>query len=88
MRSDRNRRCAGAKLAAEGRWVSRRSLVRGGLALGAGLERTALAVLQEKGIQIVPMERASSFSETLESVYREAAGRIGADLVERAHNLS
>jgi hypothetical protein len=34
------------------------------------------------------MERASSFSDTLESVCREAAGRIGADFVERAHNLS
>jgi TRAP-type transport system periplasmic protein len=51
-------------------------------------EKTALAVLQEKGIQIMLMEDSLSFSDKLELVYREAAGRIGADLVGQARSFS
>ncbi len=51
-------------------------------------EKTALAVLQEKGIQILPLEDSKSFSEKLEPVYREAADRIGPALVEAARSFS
>jgi TRAP-type transport system periplasmic protein len=51
-------------------------------------ERTALAFLQGKGIQIFPLENAKPFSDMLEAVYKEAAGRIGADLIEQARKFS
>jgi len=51
-------------------------------------EKSALTFLQEKGIQVAPMESSRSFSDKLDSVYREAAGRIGADLVEQARSFS
>jgi TRAP-type C4-dicarboxylate transport system substrate-binding protein len=50
--------------------------------------KTAIAFLQEKGIQVIPLENPKAFSDKLELVYKEAAERIGADLVEQVRNLS
>ena len=51
-------------------------------------EKTAIAFLQEKGIQVIPLENPKAFSDKLELVYKEAADRIGADLIEQVRNLS
>jgi TRAP-type transport system periplasmic protein len=51
-------------------------------------EKTAIAFLQEKGIQVIPLENPKAFSGKLELVYKEAADRIGADLIEQVRNLS
>jgi TRAP-type transport system periplasmic protein len=51
-------------------------------------ERAALAFLQDKGIQIFRMENPEAFSAKMESVYKDAAGRIGADLVAQARDSS
>jgi TRAP-type C4-dicarboxylate transport system substrate-binding protein len=51
-------------------------------------EKTAIAFLQEKGIQVVAMESPKAFSDKLELVYKEAADRIGADLIEQVRKLS
>jgi tripartite ATP-independent transporter DctP family solute receptor len=51
-------------------------------------ERAALAFLQDKGVQIFRMENPKAFSAKMESVYKDAAERIGADLVEQARNSS
>jgi tripartite ATP-independent transporter DctP family solute receptor len=51
-------------------------------------EKTAVAFLQEKGIQVLPLDNSAAFSDRLEGVYKEAAGRIGADLVEQARTFS
>jgi tripartite ATP-independent transporter DctP family solute receptor len=51
-------------------------------------EKAALAFLQDKGIQIFKMEDPKAFSAKMDSVYKDAAERIGADLVEQARNSS
>jgi tripartite ATP-independent transporter DctP family solute receptor len=51
-------------------------------------EKAALAFLQDKGIQIFRMEDPKAFSAKMDAVYKDAAGRIGADLVEQARNSS
>jgi tripartite ATP-independent transporter DctP family solute receptor len=51
-------------------------------------EKAALAFLQDKGLQIFSMENPKSFSAKMDSVYKDAAERIGADLVEQARNSS
>jgi TRAP-type transport system periplasmic protein len=51
-------------------------------------EKTAIAFLQEKGIQVVAMENPKAFADKLELVYKEAADRIGADLIEQVRKLS
>ncbi len=51
-------------------------------------EKAAIALLQEKGIQIIPMENPKAFSAKMDSVYKEAAERIGADLVTQARDFS
>jgi tripartite ATP-independent transporter DctP family solute receptor len=51
-------------------------------------EKAALAFLQDKGIQIFRMEDPNAFSAKMDAVYKDAAGRIGADLVEQARNSS
>jgi TRAP-type transport system periplasmic protein len=51
-------------------------------------EKTAIAFLQEKGIQVFSMENPKAFSDKLEFVYKEAADRIGADLIEQVRKLS
>jgi tripartite ATP-independent transporter DctP family solute receptor len=51
-------------------------------------EKSAIAFLQEKGIQVVAMENPKAFSDKLELVYKEATDRIGADLIEQVRKLS
>jgi tripartite ATP-independent transporter DctP family solute receptor len=51
-------------------------------------EKTAIAFLQEKGIQIFEMEDPKAFSAKMEAVYKEAADRIGADILAQARNFS
>jgi tripartite ATP-independent transporter DctP family solute receptor len=51
-------------------------------------EKTAIAFLQEKGIQVISMENPKTFSDKLELVYKEAADRIGADLIDQVRKLS
>ena len=51
-------------------------------------EKAALAFLQDKGIQVFAMENPKAFSDKMASVYKDAADRIGADLIERARNFS
>ncbi len=47
-------------------------------------EKTELVFLQEKGIQVFQAENRKAFSDRMEVVYRDAADRIGAHLVEQA----
>jgi TRAP-type transport system periplasmic protein len=51
-------------------------------------EKTAIAFLQEKGIRIIPLENPKTFSDKLDLVYKEAADRIGADLIDQVRKLS
>jgi TRAP-type transport system periplasmic protein len=51
-------------------------------------EKAALAFLQDKGIQVFAMENSKAFSAKMESVYKEAADRIGADMIEQARHFS
>jgi len=51
-------------------------------------EKTAIAFLQDKGIQVFQMENPKAFSSKLELVYKEAADRIGADLIEQVRKFS
>jgi tripartite ATP-independent transporter DctP family solute receptor len=51
-------------------------------------EKAALAFLQGKGIEVSAMQDPKAFSSKMESVYKDAAERIGADLVEQARNSS
>jgi TRAP-type C4-dicarboxylate transport system substrate-binding protein len=47
-------------------------------------EKANLDLLQEKGLQIFMVEDRKAFADRMEPVYKEASGRIGADLLERA----
>ena len=51
-------------------------------------EKAAIALLQEKGVQVFQMENPKAFSGKMDSVYKDAAERIGADLVAQARNFS
>jgi TRAP-type transport system periplasmic protein len=51
-------------------------------------EKTALAFLQEKGIQVFLVENRKAFADKMEAVYKEAADRIGVDLVEQARKFA
>jgi tripartite ATP-independent transporter DctP family solute receptor len=51
-------------------------------------EKTELAFLQEKGIQVFLMENAKDFSDKMEVVYKGAAERMGADLIEQARKFA
>ena len=51
-------------------------------------EKADLDVLQEKGVQIIPIEDRKAFSDKMEVVYNEAADRIGAELIEQAREFS
>ncbi len=51
-------------------------------------EKAAIAFLQEKGIQIFEMEDPKAFSAKMEAVYKEAADRVGADILAQARNFS
>jgi TRAP-type transport system periplasmic protein len=51
-------------------------------------ERDALGVLREKGMEIVQIENLPAFREKVEIVYKQAAERIGADLIAEARKLA
>jgi TRAP-type transport system periplasmic protein len=51
-------------------------------------EKAALGFLQAKGLQIFKVEDPKAFSAKMDPVYKDAAERIGADLVEQARNSS
>jgi tripartite ATP-independent transporter DctP family solute receptor len=51
-------------------------------------EKAALAFLQEKGLQVFKMENPKAFAEKMEAVYKDAADRIGAELIEQARSFS
>jgi tripartite ATP-independent transporter DctP family solute receptor len=51
-------------------------------------EKTNLAFVQERGIQVFQMENPKAFSDRMEVVYRDAAERIGADIVEQARKFA
>jgi TRAP-type C4-dicarboxylate transport system substrate-binding protein len=44
--------------------------------------------LQEKGVQVFPMENPKAFSAKMDSVYKDAADRIGADLIAQARSFA
>ncbi len=47
-----------------------------------------IAALQEKGLQVIPLENRQAFSNKMEAVYKEAAEWIGADLIEQARKFA
>lgn len=52
-------------------------------------EKDTIAFLRQKGgMQIIDMENPEAFSNKLDSVYKEASARIGADLVNAARGFS
>jgi tripartite ATP-independent transporter DctP family solute receptor len=51
-------------------------------------EKAAIALLQEKGVQVFPMENPKAFSAKVDSVYKDAADRIGADLIAQARSFA
>jgi TRAP-type transport system periplasmic protein len=51
-------------------------------------EKAAMGFLQDKGVQIIAMENPKAFSAKMDSVYKDAADRIGADMIEQARNFS
>jgi tripartite ATP-independent transporter DctP family solute receptor len=51
-------------------------------------EKAAIALLQEKGVQVFPMENPKAFSAKMDLVYKDAADRIGADLIAQARNFA
>jgi tripartite ATP-independent transporter DctP family solute receptor len=51
-------------------------------------EKAAIALLQEKGVQVFPMENPKAFSAKMDSVYKDAADRIGPDLIAQARSFA
>jgi len=51
-------------------------------------EKTELAFLQEKGIQVFQTENRKAFSDKMEVVYKDAADRIGAHLIAQARTFA
>jgi tripartite ATP-independent transporter DctP family solute receptor len=51
-------------------------------------QKTNLAFLQEKGMQVFPMENPKAFSDKMDAIYKDAADRIGAELVEQARKFA
>jgi TRAP-type transport system periplasmic protein len=51
-------------------------------------QKSNLAFLEEKGIQISSMEDPKAFSDKMDAIYKEAARRIGSDIVEQARSLA
>jgi len=52
-------------------------------------EKDTINFLTKKGgMQVIPMENPKAFSSKLDSVYKEASARIGADLVNQARSFS
>jgi TRAP-type C4-dicarboxylate transport system substrate-binding protein len=51
-------------------------------------EKAALAFLRDKGLQVFQMEDPKAFAAKMDSVYKDAAERIGADLIDQARNFA
>lgn len=51
-------------------------------------QKSNLAFLAEKGIQIFPMQDPKAFSDKMDAIYKEAAQRIGSDIVDQARSLA
>jgi TRAP-type transport system periplasmic protein len=51
-------------------------------------EKAALAFLQDKGLQVFQMENPKAFAAKMDTVYKDAAERIGADMINQARNFS
>ncbi len=51
-------------------------------------EEDSLGFLQEKGIELVSLENRAAFRDKVEVVYKDAADRIGADLIAEARKLA
>jgi TRAP-type transport system periplasmic protein len=51
-------------------------------------ELKARGFMQEKGLQVFEMENPKAFSDKMEAVYKDAAERIGADLIEQVRAFS
>jgi tripartite ATP-independent transporter DctP family solute receptor len=51
-------------------------------------ELKARGFMQEKGLQVFEMENPKAFSDKMDAVYKEAAERIGADLIEQVRAFS
>jgi tripartite ATP-independent transporter DctP family solute receptor len=50
--------------------------------------KAAVALLQEKGLQVFQMEDPKAFASKMEGVYKEAADSIGADIIEQARRFA
>jgi TRAP-type C4-dicarboxylate transport system substrate-binding protein len=51
-------------------------------------EKSNFAFIHEKGIQVFAMENPKAFSDKMQVVYRDAADRIGAEIVEQARQFA
>jgi tripartite ATP-independent transporter DctP family solute receptor len=51
-------------------------------------EKSALGFMQERGLQVFEMENPKAFSDKMDAVYKEAADRIGADLIAQVRAFS
>jgi TRAP-type transport system periplasmic protein len=51
-------------------------------------EEASLDFLREKGIELVQLENRAAFRDKVEVVYKDAADRIGADLIAEARKLA
>jgi tripartite ATP-independent transporter DctP family solute receptor len=51
-------------------------------------QKTNLAFLQEKGMQVFLMENPKAFSDKMDAIYKDAADRIGAEFVEQARKFA
>ena len=51
-------------------------------------EKDNVGFIQEKGVQVFAMENPKVFSDRMQVVYKDAADRIGADMVEQARRFA
>jgi tripartite ATP-independent transporter DctP family solute receptor len=51
-------------------------------------DKSSLDFIKEKGMQVFQMEDPKAFSSKLDAVYKEAADRIGAEIVDKARQSS
>jgi TRAP-type C4-dicarboxylate transport system substrate-binding protein len=51
-------------------------------------EKSNVGFIQERGIQIFAMENPKVFSDRMQVVYKDAADRIGSDIVEQARRFA
>jgi TRAP-type transport system periplasmic protein len=51
-------------------------------------EKSNIAFIQERGIQVFAMENPKAFSDKMQVVYKDAADRIGAEIVQQAREFA